>query len=229
MRRTISVIAGTIILVLVLGQLFLPALLGNRLASQLKDATNAENVDVSMTSFPAFRLLAGEMDSVHIVVDNAMLNDLQVTKLTLDGEKVQADFSAFSSHDGSAIRSADNLQMTGVITAEALQNLLIKRLDGVDELHATMDKEKVTASGQTKLLGRMADIHLEGTVLVKNGGLYFHMTQLDIRNAILGSAVVGNFFGDVLLFDFYNSPVHGEIVDVEQQDGQVVIQAELQQ
>ena len=62
-------------------------------------------------------------------------------------------------------------------------------------------------------------------MLAKDGGLYFHMTQLDIKNAVFGQAVLGNFFGDILLFDLYNSPVRAEIDDVEQHDGYVVIRA----
>ena len=103
--------------------------------------------------------------------------------------------------------------------------MLEKKLDKVEKLTASMDKDKLTASGQVKLIGRMADIHLEGRVLAKDGGLYFHMTQLDIKNAVFGQAVLGNFFGDILLFDMYNSPVRAEIDDVEQHDGYVVIRA----
>ena len=103
--------------------------------------------------------------------------------------------------------------------------MLVKKMEKVDNLHVQMDADKISATGQVKLLGRMADITLEGKVLPENGGLYFHMTRLDIRNAVLGQAVLGNFFGDILIFDLYNSPIRAEIDDVQQQAGQVTIKA----
>ena len=103
--------------------------------------------------------------------------------------------------------------------------MLVKKMEKVDNLHVQMDADKISATGQVKLLGRMADITLEGKVLPENGGLYFHMTRLDIRNAVLGQAVLGNFFGDILIFDLYNSPIRAEIDDVQKQAGQVTIKA----
>ncbi len=88
-----------------------------------------------------------------------------------------------------------------------------------------MDSEKLSASGTVKLFGRTAELTLEGIVFEENGAVYFHMTRLDIKNAVLGKAVIGNFFGDILLFDLYKMPVRSEVDDVEMQDGQVVIKA----
>ena len=199
-------------------------LIGN-LANRIKEAARAENVTANVRAMPGFMLLAGQMDNLDVVVDNAWLGDIQVSRLTLHGENLQVDYSALDSRDGSAIQSADNLELTGVITQQALQDMLVKKMEKVDNLHVQMDADKISATGQVKLLGRMADITLEGKVLPENGGLYFHMTRLDIRNAVLGQAVLGNFFGDILIFDLYNSPIRAEIDDVQQQAGQVTIKA----
>lgn len=225
MRRFCVVLAAVLVILAAFSQLVLPGLMENRLGSSIRSALQAENVTVNMSALPGLRLLAGHADSIDIVVDKAQLGDIQVEKLTLHGENVQADFSALDKRDGSAIRSADSLEMTGTITRQALQEMLEKKLDKVENLEAVMDRDKLTASGQVKLMGRTAEIHLEGRVLAKDGGVYFHMTQLDIRNAVFGQAVLGNFFGDILLFDLYSSPVRAEIEDVEQHDGYVVIRA----
>ena len=225
MRRFCVVLAAALVLAAAFSQLVLPGLMENRLGNSIRSALQAENVTVDLAAMPGLRLLSGHADSIDIVVDKAQLGDIQVEKLILHGENVQADFSALEKHDGSAIRSADSLELTGMITQQALQEMLEKKLDKVEKLEAVMDRDKLTASGQVKLIGRTADIHLEGRVLARDGGLYFHMTQLDIRNAVLGQAVLGNFFGDILLFDLYSSPVRAEIEDVEQHDGYVVIRA----
>ena len=225
MGKRISILIGIVVLAAAFCQLLLPGIIGGNLANRIKEAARAENVTANVRAMPGFMLLAGQMDNLDVVVDNALLGDIQVSRLTLHGENLQVDYSALDSRDGSAIQSADNLELTGVITQQALQDMLVKKMEKVDNLHVQMDADKIGATGQVKLLGRMADITLEGKVLPENGGLYFHMTRLDIRNAVLGQAVLGNFFGDILIFDLYNSPIRAEIDDVQQQAGQVTIKA----
>ena len=225
MGKRISILIGIVVLAAAFCQLLLPGIIGGNLANRIKEAARAENVTANVRAMPGFMLLAGQMDNLDVVVDNAWLGDIQVSRLALHGENLQVDYSALDSRDGSAIQSADNLELTGVITQQALQDMLVKKMEKVDNLHVQMDAHKISATGQVKLLGRMADITLEGKVLPENGGLYFHMTRLDIRNAVLGQAVLGNFFGDILIFDLYNSPIRAEIDDVQQQAGQVIIKA----
>lgn len=225
MGKRISILIGIVVLAAAFCQLLLPGIIGGNLANRIKEAARAENVTANVRAMPGFMLLAGQMDNLDVVVDNAWLGDIQVSRLTLHGENLQVDYSALDSRDGSAIQSADNLELTGVITQQALQDMLVKKMEKVDNLHVQMDADKISATGQVKLLGRMADITLEGKVLPENGGLYFHMTRLDIRNAVLGQAVLGNFFGDILIFDLYNSSIRAEIDDVQQQAGQVTIKA----
>lgn len=225
MGKRISILIGIVVLAAAFCQLLLPGIIGGNLANRIKEAARAENVTANVRAMPGFMLLAGQMDNLDVVVDNAWLGDIQVSRLTLHGENLQVDYSALDSRDGSAIQSADNLELTGVITQQALQDMLVKKMEKVDNLHVQMDADKISATGQVKLLRRMADITLEGKVLPENGGLYFHMTRLDIRNAVLGQAVLGNFFGDILIFDLYNSPIRAEIDDVQQQAGQVTIKA----
>ncbi len=225
MGKRISILIGIVVLAAAFCQLLLPGIIGGNLANRIKEAARAENVTANVRAMPGFMLLAGQMDNLDVVVDNAWLGDIQMSRLTLHGKNLQVDYSALDSRDGSAIQSADNLELTGVITQQALQDMLVKKMEKVDNLHVQMDTDKISATGQVKLLGRMADITLEGKVLPENGGLYFHMTRLDIRNAVLGQAVLGNFFGDILIFDLYNSPIRAEIDDVQQQAGQVTIKA----
>ena len=225
MGKRISILIGIVVLAAAFCQLLLPGIIGGNLANRIKEAARAENVTANVRAMPGFMLLAGQMDNLDVVVDNAWLGDIQVSRLNLHGKNLQVDYSALDSRDGSAIQSADNLELTGVITQQALQDMLVKKMEKVDNLHVQMDTDKISATGQVKLLGRMADITLEGKVLPENGGLYFHMTRLDIRNAVLGQAVLGNFFGDILIFDLYNSPIRAEIDDVQQQAGQVTIKA----
>ncbi|ORU00498.1 hypothetical protein D081_1021 [Anaerovibrio sp. JC8] len=225
MSKAIKFGIAAIVVLLVFCQLILPFIVQSSIAHSIEDATKAENVNVKVSSVAGFMLLAGHMDTIHIDADNAMVGDVRVDKLTLDGENVNGDLTKLNARDGSAIRSADRLEMTGIISQESLQNLLQDKLDQVENVTATMDKEKLSATGTVKLLGRTADLTLAGIVFEEKGAVYFHMTNLDIRNAVFGKAVIGNFFGDILLFDLHKMPVRVEVDDVEMQEGRVIIKA----
>lgn len=225
MNKALKFGIAAIVVLLVFCQLILPFVVQGSIAHSIEDATKADNVNVKVSSMAGFMLLAGHMDSIHIDADNAMVGQVRVDKLTLDGENVNGDLTKLDARDGSAVRSADKLEMTGIISQESLQMLLQDKLEKVDNITATMNKEKLSATGTVKLLGRTADLTLEGTVFEENGGVYFHMTHLDIKNAVFGKAVVGNFFGDILLFDLHKMPVRAEVDDVEMQDGRVIIKA----
>lgn len=225
MNKALKFGIAAVVVVLVFCQLILPFVVQGSIAHSIETATRAENVSVKVSSLAGFMLLAGHMDRVHIEADNAMVGQVRVDKLVLDGENVNGDLTKLDARDGSAVRSADRLELTGIISQDSLQKLLSDKLEQVDNITTTMDKDKLSATGSVKLLGRTADLTLTGTVFEENGGVYFHMTSLDIRNAVLGKAVIGNFFGDILLFDLQKMPVRCEVDDVEMQEGQVIIKA----
>ena len=225
MSRIVKIILAIIILFLVFCQLLLPGIMQGTISHQVQEATSAERVDTDLSSMPGFMLLAGKLDSIHIDADNAMIGQVKVDKLTLDGTNVWGDFSALHSRDGSAVRSADRLEIKGTISQASLEELLKRKLEKVDNIQATINSERMSATGTVKLLGRTADITLEGIVFEEDGAVYFHMTRLDIKNAVLGKAVISNFFGDILLFDLYKMPIRCEVDDVEMQEGQVMITA----
>ena len=225
LSKAVKIVLGLIVIFLVFCQLILPGIMQGTISHQVQEATGADKVDVNLSTVPGFMLLAGQLDSIHIDADNAMIGQIKVDKLTLDGSNVRGDFSALDTRDGSAVSSADRLEMVGIISQAYLEDLLKRKLEKVDNIQTTMDSEKLSATGTVKILGRKADITLEGIVFEENGAVYFHMTRLDIRNALLGKAVIGNFFGDILLFDLHKMPVRSEVDDVEMQEGQVVIKA----
>jgi len=224
-NKALKVLIAVLIVFLVLCQLIMPWIMQSTIAHRVQDATHAENVDVKISNTLGFMLLFGHMDQVHIDVDNGMVGQVRVDKLTLDGENVNGDLTNLESRDGSAVRSADKLELVGVISQESLQKLLQDKLENVEDITTTMDTEKLNAKGTVKLLGRPADISLSGIVFEENGGVYFHMTSLDIRNAVFGKAVIGNFFGDILLFDLNRMPIRAEVDEVEMQEGRVIITA----
>lgn len=225
MNKLTKVLIGAVVLAAVFCQLIIPGLVGKTISTKVKEATEAKNVTTHVSALPGFMLLTGQMDEVTIEADDARLGEVQLAKLTLQGKNLKADFSALDTKDGSVIKYADELQVTGVITQQALQDLLERKLEKVENIKTTMDKEKVQATGQLKILGRKAEVSIQGVVFAKKGSIYFHMTRLDIRNSLLGKAGINNFFGDIQLFTLHNMSERLDVDDVEMRDGSVVIKA----
>lgn len=225
MKKSLAILVILLVLVGGVSQVLLPSLVAGQLSSLVKDATKAQQVRVDVATMPGVLLLTGRVDDINVVAHNAHIGSIDVEKLTLQGEKLDVDFSALDKKDGSAVRSAQKLELVGVVKQQALEDMLAKRLEKVEDLQVAMIGGTVSASGRMNVLGRMADVYLEGTFIPKAGGLYFHMNNLEVRNSRLGNLGMNSLIGDVLLFDLHQSPIKADITDVQMQDEQVTITA----
>ena len=225
LRKGLTIFSFFIIIIIVFSQLLLPTLAEKTAQTHLMTRTKAESASVSLHTTPFVLLLLGQVDTVNMKAENAMLGQVRVQELELRGENMRVDLSALDSTDGSAVKRADKLELRGVVSADALRELLQKKVERLQNVEVTIEPETIRVTAQAKIAGRMADINLEGRVLGENGGIYFRMTKLDIKNAILGKAVIGNFFGDILLVNLNQLPFRTELDDVVQKDGQVEITA----
>ncbi len=188
-------------------------------------ATNAEKVDVNMSTSPAILLLLGQIDHIDMTAENAMIGQVRVKELVLKGENVRIDIQSFAQDGGAAVRTADKLELTGTIGVENLADLLTRKVDKLKDAEVTITPDGVKVTGNVMIAGRKADVSLEGIILGENGSIYFHMTKLNIRNAIFGKAVISNFFGDILLTDLKVLPFKVELDDVVQKNDEIVITA----
>lgn len=225
MRKGLTIFLIICIILIGLCQLVVPAVANGTVESKLKTALGTENVDVSISSTPGFMLLFGQLDTIHAEADNGMLGNIRCSKLVLDGKNVRADLNALDVQDGSAIQSADYLTLVGRITQDDLQTFLQQKLGKVDDLQVEIHPDKTIATGKIKLLGREADVSLQGIFYEEMGMIYFHMTDMKVRNAVLGNAVIGNFFGDILLLDLHSLAFPAQFDSVDQQEGYVMLKA----
>ena len=217
------------ILILMIGIVFcegmLPEIAQRNLQHKVAALTQAENTEVTLETSPALLLLLGQADHVDIKAENALLGQVRVSELSLTGDNVGFDLSNLDAKDGSAVRRADRLDLKAVVRAESLTELIQRKVDKIENVDVTISPEKILVTGQAKIMGRMADIRIEGNVLEDNSSIYFRMSSISIKNAIVGKAVLGNFFGDILLTNLHALPFKAELDDVVQKDGEVVITA----
>ena len=225
MRKGLTIFSLLFIILIVFGQFVLPSLAEKTAQARITAGDRAAAAEVSLQSQPSILLLLGQIDAVKAKADGLRIGQVRLQQVTMEGRNIRVDVPAFIMDDELRVRSADALSFTGVIREDNIQELLQRRVDKLQNVQVKITRESIKASAQAKIMGRMADIDLEGTVVENDGGLYFHMTRLNIRNSVLGKASMGELFGDILLTKLTALPLKAQVDSVEMQEGQIVVTA----
>ena len=215
-------VAGAAAILLVFGETLLPAWARQTAETMLRDR-GAESAEVMVESTPGILFLLGQIDTLKIDAKGLRIGDLRMERVQLTGSGVRfSSRELFFDHRVHLI-SAKELKLTGAVSEDALRNLLAKRIDKLDNIKVTIDEDGVHATAEVKIFGRMADVVLEGRVVEDAQALYFHMTQLDVRNALIGKANLGYIFGDIQIAKLDALPLKTRIESVEHRKGAIVV------
>ena len=225
MRKVLTILSLFFIIITVSGVMLVPWLASATLKTKLVDRLATNDVQVEMSSSPSFALGLGQIDTLHVIAHQAKAGDVRLSEVTLDGEQIFVDMPALLLHDDGKLRRADSLTMRGVISQDNLREVLASKADKLENVQVTIQPDTVLITGQTKILGRMADVELEGRVVGDRGGIYFDMTRLAVKNARIGTAKLGDMFGNITLVKADKIPLGMRIEDVQQRDGSIVVTA----
>ncbi len=215
-------VAGAAAILLVFGETLLPAWARQTAETMLRDR-GAESAEVTVESTPGILFLLGQIDTLKIDAKGLRIGDLRMERVQLTGSGVHfSSRDLFLDHRVHLI-SAEDLKLTGTVSEDALCNLLAKRIDKLDNIKVTIDEDGVHATADVKIFGRMADVVLEGKIVEDAQALYFHMTRLDIKNALIGKANLGDVFGDIQIAKLDALPLKTRIESVEHRQGAIVV------
>lgn len=215
-------VAGAAAILLVFGETLLPAWARQTTETMLRDR-GTESAEVTLDSTPGILFLLGQIDTLKIDAKGLRVGDLRMERVQLTGSGVRfSSRDLFLDHRVHLI-SAEGLKLTGVVSEDALRNLLAKRIDKLDNIKVTIDEDGVHATAEVKIFGRMADVVLEGKIVEDAQALYFHMTRLDIKNALIGKANLGDIFGDIQIAKLDALPLKTRIESVEHRKGAIVV------
>ena len=218
-------VAGAAAILLVFGETLLPAWARQTAETMLRDR-GAESAEVTVDSTPGILFLLGQIDTLKIDAKGLRIGDLRMERVQLTGSGVHfSSRDLFLDHRVHLI-SAEDLKLTGTVSEDALRNLLAKRIDKIDNIKVTIDEDGVHATAEVKIFGRMADVVLEGKIVEDAQALYFHMTRLDIKNALIGKANLGDIFGDIQIIQIAKLdalPLKTRIESVEHRKGAIVV------
>ena len=157
--------------------------------------------------------------------EQAKVGQVYLRELTLTGTNVRLDVPALLQDEGLKITRADKLELKGVVDADNLREVLSRKVDKVENVQVSIHPDKVQVTANAKVFGRTADIEMEGQVVEDSGSLYFLMTRLDMKNTRLGTAKLGDLFGNIQLAAPNRLPLGMKIRQVEQTEGAIIITA----
>jgi len=224
-----KVLLGFVIIlaaVALLAQFILPAIATSAIKAKVVSRLSTDDVDVSMQSDPNVLLAIGDIDKMNIVVHRATIGAVHLRDLTLQGKKVHIDMASFLEDQAVSVSHAEQLSLRGVIGENELRRVLEEKISRLDNVEVRITPDGITATANTKLFGRKADIVLTGKVVEDEGTLFIKMTSLNIKNALIGRAKLDDMFGSIELLKAEKMPMGLKITNIVHQDGEVIIEAE---
>ena len=226
-KKKLAVFLGAVILILALFlQIIVPQIAKGALTRKIIEAAKTEDVQLNISSAPNALISLGRLDHVAALAREAKLGDVYVSELTLDGEAVSIDMPTLINDSRVEVKSAKELRLKGIVSEENLRELISRKVDKLQNVHVDITDQRVYLTAEVKVFGKMADAEVQGVVLEDDGSLYFRMTHIDVKNALLGRLNLENFFGDILLVGSEKLPLKLKFSDVVMQNGHITVTAE---
>ena len=226
MRKGLTIVGALFIIIIVFSETLLPWLARETLQTRMNQRLSISDVQVAADSRPGILLALGEVQHLHAVAHQGKVGQIYFREISLSGENVRLNLRDLLQAGKVALKSADKLVLKGVVDEENLQEVLTRKLDKVENVQVSISPAGVLVTANTKLMGRMVDIELEGNVIEDSGSLYFQMTHLAFKNSRIGTAKLSEMFGNIQLTPPGRLPLGLQISDVQQTNGAIVITAE---
>ena len=225
MRKGLTILGALFIIIIVFSETLLPWLARETLQTRMNERLSTTDAQVAVDSSPGILLMLGQVQQMHAVAHQAKVGNVYFREISLSGENMRLNVGDLLQAGKVALRSADKLVLKGVVDEENLQEALTRKLDKVENVQVSITPERVSVTANTKLLGRIVDIELEGNIIEDSGSLYFQMTHLAFKNSRIGTAKLGELFGNIQLAPPGRLPMGMQISDVQQVDGAIVVTA----
>ena len=225
MRKTLTIVLILFIILSVFAEIIIPQMAESTLQKGIMKQAASNDVQISLDSSPRALIALGSIGTIHGVLHDGQIGELQVSELTLDGEDVRIDLPMLISDNKLLLKSAKKLELHGIVTEDNLRELLSRKVERLENLEVRMTSEEVKATANLKIMGRMADVDLTGILLADGGELYFRMKKLNIRNALLRHIEMDNYFGDIQITKPETLPLGFRFEEVTMQDGKTMVTA----
>lgn len=227
MRKLLTILFLFCIIIIGFGEFVFPSLMTASVRTRVANRLATNDVQVAMGTDPSFLLMLGQIQSLHIAANGAHIGDVKLREITMDGSQILWDMPAFILEQRAEVRRADKLEMRAVLDADSIREILIQKVDRLENAEVTLDTDGVHVRANAKIFGKTADIAMDGVIVDDLGNLYFHMTRLSVKGAHIGKAEFGEMFGNIRLAAADKMPFGMKITQVQQTDGAVIVTAAL--
>ena len=224
MKKFLMIVGLLFLLLVGLVEAVLPRIGSGALDMAIRNALKTDTVEVNARTFPACMMLFGRIGNIDVEAENGMLGHLRAAKLTLHGEGVQMPPDVLVNHNF-AVTGADVLTLTGVVTADNLAEYLNNDVKEINDAKVTITKEQVLADATTKVMGRTADVHIEGVFFIEDNKICLRLTNVKVKKVFFGRDLTANFFERIDIYDFNRLNMPVELDEAVHEDGQVVLKA----
>ena len=234
MKKFLAVIVVLLIAAVAFIQFAVPRALTNYLKERVTTFTKAQEVTLSLDALPSAKIALGYVDKIHCTAADATIGELNLKQAVLDGSAIHinimellmpTDGISREEHTNRCLKSADSLELSGVITADSLRDFLAQKVDQLKNLQVTMTPEGITADSRVKILGREADVQIGGQIVARDGDLYFQMNHVNVENAILRRVNLDRFLGDFNLTEQVKMPFGLQFREVQMREGEAFVKA----
>ncbi len=234
MKKFLAVIVVLLIAVGAFIQFAVPKALANYLKNKVTEYTAAQEVTLSLEALPSAKIALGYIDSLHCTAADATIGELYLKKVQLDGSAIHIDIPELlmptdgisrEERTNRVLKSVSKLELSGVITEEALKDFLAQKIEQLRSPQVTMTPEGITAEGKVKILGREADVQIGGQIVARDGDLYFQMNHVNVENAILRRVNLDRFLGDFNITENVKMPFGMQFREVEMRQGEAFVKA----
>ena len=226
LRKGLTILGLLFIILIVSSETVFPWLVRATVQTKLSQKAATDDVQATLGSTPSALLMLGNIQQLDVVMHQAKIGQVYLRELTLSGSDVQLDMSALLREEGIQVRRADKLELKGIVDADNLREVLSRKVDKIENVQVAIHPDKVQVTANAKVFGRVADIELDGQVVEDSGSLYFLMTRLDMKNTRLGTARLGDLFGNIQLAAPDRLPLGMKVRQVQQTEGAIIITAE---
>ena len=235
MKKFLAFIVIVLIVAVAFVQFAVPVALTNYLKNKVIEATNAQEVSLTLDALPSAKIALGYIDSVHCTAADATIGELNLKRAELRGASINIDIKELlmptvgisrEEHTDRVLRAANKLELSGVISEEALRDFLAQKIgDNLRSPQVTMTPEGISAEAKVKILGREADVQIGGQIVARDGDLYFQMNHINLENAILRRVNLDKFLGDFNLTERVKMPFGLQFRTVEMRQGEAFVTA----
>ena len=225
MRKLLIGLILVVVIVLAGATYILPTYISNQISGRIERSLQTDSVSANIETSPSFMMLFGQVDNIDIEATNIKLDKVNLNELSLKGENIEISVQDLLLARRLVINSADNLTITGLIDENNLAQLLAKEVDKISDIAVKITPDNVEATGKISFLGQEATINVKGIIVVEGKNLLFHITDANTENRLFGKIGI-SFTKDIFLVSTDKLPLEGaKFTRVEQQNGQVLIEA----